>query len=453
MSGSRSASRATVFAQGALKKRLVSRQQAEECLAIARKLKQRGKALAIETIFVRKGYLTKAEANSLAARLRPKAKATAATAPAGGLALADEPEVCRSCGKDPGDGDDCFRCGADLETGQPGPRATLCDGCGQVVLRTTALCPRCARPIARRPERGGRPNVLLERLILLTTLCGVAYFLVYLTFFKPPAPELELTDDVAPVEFARRALAKGDRARAVRALEDGLTALGDDPPSDEALDLLRALTLVAEPARAREAARRALAIGPDPAVHLRLARLNLDAGDAEAAQRELDAVPTRARDDEHHRLRAEAEQALGGDWLEALLQVEEPTPTEARRLAGALLERGRAHAKAGRTPQAKADLERACALAPKSAATHLALGMVLLEAGEPEPAAAALRHAVERDGRAATPHLALALALERTGDLAGAKTHYRKFVERAKAEGGQAARIRRVEARLKALSR
>ena len=105
MSRRKNADRASVFAQGALKKGWVTRSQAQECVAIARKLERRGKPLSIEEVFVRKGYLTKADAHSLAKRIRPaksaakeKVKLGAPRPAAQPLALAEEEETCPNCG-------------------------------------------------------------------------------------------------------------------------------------------------------------------------------------------------------------------------------------------------------------------------------------------------------------------------------------------------------------------
>ena len=65
MSRRRVADRASTFAQGALQKGLVTRAQAEECVAVARKMARRGKTIAIEEVFVRKGYLSKTNAHGI----------------------------------------------------------------------------------------------------------------------------------------------------------------------------------------------------------------------------------------------------------------------------------------------------------------------------------------------------------------------------------------------------
>jgi tetratricopeptide (TPR) repeat protein len=443
--------RARVFAQGALKKRLCTRAQAEECLAIAKKLKKRGKVLAIENIFVRKGYLSRTEAASIAKRLKKKGAQPA-------LALVEEdPKVteCPNCARAPGSGPDCFRCGADLVTGGPGPRATSCGSCGKIVLKGTALCPGCARPVARPGLRsstqsgGGR---VVGRLITLGTLAGMGYF-IHHHATATPAPIEAPTDaqsrEVHPaLGQARVALRRGARGEALKALEQ---ALEEDLAPPIRRDVLRAIAEVAPPKRALEAARLALKESEEPALRLVLARLALQEGKHSAASDELEKIPAALRGADAWRLIAAVEKDAGRDWLEAMLHVEALTPAERRSVALGLMERGRGHQKNQRTREALRDLRRARKVDGSLAAAHFALGLYLLELEQDDQALTALRAAVQADPAAAVPYLALGMVLERQGKTSAAVASYREFVRQAKGQSGHEARVAHATRRLEAL--
>ena len=89
---------------------------------------------------------------------------------------------------------------------------------------------------------------------------------------------------------------------------------------------------MAEPSRAIEAARASLSAdgSGDAAVHVRLAELALRAGKPAAAAAELEKVGTDSRDDAYWRLAMGAHRDAGEPWLDACLQLVEPTPEEAR---------------------------------------------------------------------------------------------------------------------------
>lgn len=467
MSRAKATDRASVFVRGALKKQLITRRQAEECLGIARKMQRRGRDIAIEDVFVRKGYLSKAEARSIAKRLRP-AHEPAAAPKSTALALVEEEDTsCPNCGKNPGHGDDCFRCGTDLETGGPGPRATLCDACGRVVLRGTAICPQCAQPIgrrSRRPERRGR-SVVLDRLILFATVLGMGYFLVYRSLIAPPAqpveppPDAAVKSDASPLVQAQQALEKGQREQAVGILEKALNALdeNDDATRGQRLALQRALALTAPPRLARRAAKAVLSQGDDPLVRLQLARLAMRANKPQEAVEQLKQVGAKARDDVYWRLRARAERAgdggKAGAWVTSLGNVETLTPPERRRLAVELSLRGRELLSQGHLKQAELDLRRACQLRPGLQSARVSLGMLLLRQKKPGEARRAFEAAIRSDPRHAAPYLGLGMALEQLSEGKRAIELYKEFVRIARAEQGQEARIKQVEARIRKLSR
>ncbi|MGE0709191.1 MAG: tetratricopeptide repeat protein [Planctomycetota bacterium] len=455
--------REAVFAQAALKKGLVSREQAQECLSIARQLQQRGKPVAIEAVFVRKGYLRKAEASALLKKIRPSGGAEAAPK----LALRDErPKQrgarCPSCKKDPGEDEDCYHCGADLATGGPGPRATVCESCSGVVLRGSAICFHCGQTISRRRRRregrsaGGK---LVDRLILLVTVVGMGYFLVYKNLTaapkqsatpEAPAPDGQSTEQV--LDEASKLAAAGKRDDAVKLLDDRLAALGESgPEADEKLRLQRALALIAPLERARRAANAVLARGDDLRILRRLARLAWEAGDAARTRDELKRIGSKTRTDDDWRLLARAEVELKGDWATPLAEVEQLQPAEAKQLALALWERGRAELAAGRLEPATKALERAAALAPRVAGLRASLGTARLRAGAHADARAAFQEAIKLDPRPASPYLGLGLALEGLNERKLAKKALEEFCRLARAEGGQAARVAEVEAKLKTL--
>lgn len=448
-----SGDRALVFAKAALSKKLVTPDQARECVHIARKLKKAKKPLPIETVFVRKGYLRKAEAAALVKRIRPKGAQPA-------LALVPEaPRArsrCGSCERDPGEEDDCYHCGADRETGGPGPRATVCESCSGVVLQGSAICFHCGQTMRshRRRQSGGRSTVL-DRLIVLLTVLGVGYFLVYRNLIapapQPPAPALTAapSDDPAVKAALSKAgeLAKAkDRPQAVAVLE---AALAKAATGDQAR-LQRALALVAEGDAAAKAAQAALAIGEDPLLRRRLAELAWAKGDAQEIKSQLAKVPAPAREDSDWRLLAAAERKLGGDWATALLKVKSPLASEKKPLATALWQRGLEHLGVKRVEQAVADLERAVDLDPKRSTLHASLGAAYLEAKKPAEARGAYQAAIRVEPRP-THYLGLALALEGLNERVAAIQSYESFLQITKDIAAHEASRKKVRARLERL--
>ncbi len=87
--------------------------------------------------------------------------------------------------------------------------------------------------------------------------------------------------------------------------------------------------------------------------------------------------------------------------------------------------------RAGRLPEAVAELEAAAALDPDNARTKSDLGFVYLYAGRTEDAVRQQRAALASDPRLAQAHYGLGLALEKSGDGAGAR---RELAEYARLE-------------------
>lgn len=449
-----SGDRAMVFAQAALSKKLVTREQAQECVRIARKLKKANKALPIETVFVRKGYLRKAEAAALVKRIRPKgSQPTLALVP-------EEPRGrnrCGSCDRDPGDEDDCYHCGADLETGGPGPRATICESCSGVVLRGSAICFHCGQTMRSRGRRrsSGRGSGFLDRLIVLATILGVGYFLIYRNLVAPPAPPpaAELPSQPSQDPAVESAITKagslvkdGDRAGAAKVLE---AALAEAAPGDQAR-LQRALALVADGEAAAKAARAALAAGEDPLLRRRLAKLAWDRGETKVAKGQVSKIPEEARLDADWRLLAAAERKLEGDWATPLLRIKKPLAGEKAPLAAALWRRGLEHLGVKRTEQALVDLERAVELDPKRSTLHASLGAAYLQAGKAAEAKTAYQAAIRTEPRP-THYLGLALAQEGLNERKAAIRSYESYLQITKGRAEDAAQQKKVRARLERL--
>lgn len=448
-----SGDRALVFAQAALSKRLVTRQQAEECVKIARKLKKANKPLPIEQVFVRKGYLRKAEAAAIVKRIRPKG----APQP---LALVPEQkprgrERCGSCGKDPGDEADCYHCGADRETGGPGPRATVCESCSGVVLRGSAICFHCGQTMrsrGRRRAKGG--SGALDRLIVLATILGVGYFLIYRNLVAPPSapaaealPAAPSQDPALEAALAKAAeLAEEDRAGAAAVLQE---ALGKAAPGDQAR-VQRALAFVAEGPSAQKAAEAALSAGEDPLLRRRLAELAWGREELKATKAQVLEIPAELRGDRDWRLLAAAERALGGDWTPALLQIRKPTASERAPLAAALWQRGLEHLGVKRLEQATHDLERAVELDPKRSTLHASLGAAYLQGGKHAEAKTAYQAAIRTEPRP-THYIGLALAQEGLNERAAAIRSYESFLQITQGVPEHAAQQKKVRARLERL--
>ena len=447
------ADRATVFARAALQKGLVSKAQARECLAISRKLAARGKGLPIETVFVRKGYLRKAEAAALLKRMRPKRRGPSLEL------LPDEPLAarCPSCERDPGPGAECAHCGADLASGGPGPDAEMCQACSGIVLASSAICLHCGATLRRRRRRPrGRGSGLADKLVLAATLVGMGYFLVYRNLIAaptpPPAPAAAERGAARALEEAVELAEGGKPEAALARLEQALAGLGARAETrPERLRLLRGVALLAPGPRAREAAAEVLGEAEDARLRRRLARLALEEGEPQQARRELKRIAPEARQDPDWRLLARVERQLEGDWVGALSEVSRLEGGEAQQLARGLWERGRAALAAGRLGPARKDLERAASLAPREAALRVTLGALHLRGGRAADARRAYQEAIKLDPRPAASYLGLALALEGLHEGAKAAAAYEEFLRLAAGEGGHDARIERARARLKAL--
>ena len=449
-----------VFAQAALKKGLVSRDQARECLKIARGLAAKNKPVAIELVFVRKGYLRQAEATGLAKRIVPKGQAPLALAPAPSRARAAR---CPSCKRNPGDEADCYHCGADLESGGPGPRGTICESCAGIVLKGSAICFHCGETM-RAPRRrvAGRDRSWLDRLVVLATVLGVGYFLVYRGLVAPPpGPEADPApaaspDSDPPTELALREAAELVRAakpaEAVTRLTEALSAAS---PAGQ-VRLQRALALVADGEPASQAARAALAAGEDPLLRRRLAALAWARGEVSAAKAELEQIPETSRADEDWRLLAAVERKAAGKgdraWEAALLRIKSPLPGEKVPLASALWRRGLEHLAVERLDQAQADLERAVDLDPERAALHRSLGALYLKRGKPAEARASYQLALNREPNGPPAvQLGLALALEALNERVAARRFLEDYLTRAAAAGEPAERVAAAKARLERL--
>ena len=448
-----SGDRALVFAQAALSKKLVSREQAQECVRIARKLKKANKPLPIETVFVRKGYLRKAEAAALVKRIRPKG-----AQPALDL-LPERPRGqsrCGSCERDPGQEDDCYHCGALQETGGPGPRATVCESCSGVVLQGSAICFHCGQTMrSRARRRSAKGSGALDRLIVLATILGVGYFLIYRNLVAPPPPAQAATAPTAPTQDPALAAALQEAAQLAKAQDrPGATkvleaALAKASPADQPR-VQRALALVAEGEGAAKAARAALSAGEDPLLRRRLAKLAWDRDDAQAAKAQLAKIPDERRLDADWRLLAAVERKLEGDWATPLLQLQEPLASEKAPLAAALWRRGLEHLGVKRIDQALADLERAVELDPQRSTLHASLGAAYLEAGQAAEAKTAYQAAIRNEPRP-THYLGLALAQEGLNERRAAIRSYESFLQITQGVAAHAAIQNKVRARLERL--
>lgn len=428
------------FAREALKRGLVNREQAEECVGAARALARQGKKVGVEEVFVRKGYLTRAQARGLAA-------AAAKLAPP--LELVEEAERCPACGGDPGVGDDCRHCGADLETGAPGAGSVLCGACGQVLRKGRALCTRCAAPVhaPRRTARGLDVGDLLGKLALLLAVGGGVYFLIVRPLRAPPAPPAAEEEQPA-VAAAAALLEQGDvagaRAALDRAAQDG------GPAGDAAARALAYLERAhGRPDRAAAVTRRALARVDDPALRLYLVGLALDAGRLPEARSELQRVPEARRDDAWRRLDARRRIAAKEDPTPALAALEAPTAEEKTSLARRLAEK--ALALAPKDPAgATALAAKARNADPADGPTRLRCALVLLAQGKAAFAQPDIDAAVAALPEDPAAHLARGLVLEASGDRGGAAAAYREYLRLAPADD---ARRSKVEAKAEALER
>lgn len=130
--------------------------------------------------------------------------------------------------------------------------------------------------------------------------------------------------------------------------------------------------------------------------------------------------------DLHENYRILADHAVSrGDILaleeEAARAVLAQPDADPRAVPYAWLISGLAQARAGRTAEAVADLQRLIALAPEFAYARHQLGVVLLDGGDPAAAIAALQEAVRLEPAAPTARKDLALARKAAGDVAGAR--------------------------------
>lgn len=249
---------------------------------------------------------------------------------------------------------------------------------------------------------------------------------------------------------ALRAIARARLGDEARAREDLTAALGAPAPGSPlvALDRARAALELGDPRRALEDLERALAAAPRwPPPSLEKARALAAADDLDASLRQWEAARTlapreprawtgtaeallrrrragdveRARDALEHAVALEArsphalvlrgavEQAAGElaaaePFLDRACELEPPSPEAVR-------ERGRLRWRRGDARGARADLERAAGLAPRDAASHAALALVLGPA--PASGAAAGDPGPVVDGDGALAHWAAALEAPR----------------------------------------
>jgi tetratricopeptide (TPR) repeat protein len=454
-------SRELAFARIVLARKLTTKDHAEECVKIARDLAKRGKHLAIEDIFQRKGYLRRPEIQAVLRALESKnpdgkkPEKALELAPNVGATphMEDTRKKCPNCDKDPGHAFDfCPRCGADLETGGPGPQATICGSCSRVVKKDAAVCPRCASPLTRGRGQRARDGGWLDRAVFLLAAAACFYVLVYRHVIAP-APLEEAAapaEDATPADVVQQALARGDLDGAARALEEAARAPGHDPNLDFAYVI--ACRKAGKTEAARTAAFKLVSEHPkDQKAALLLAQCVLDAHDADGAARVLDQVPDAARDDDYLRVSLRLADSRGDEKSAfALLEkIQARTPAETRRLAEAALGRGNAALDAENLEVARKEFEAAIALAPTYAPARQRLGILYLKQRRFGEARAQFERALESGDPA--PALGLAMVLDQSGDKAGAIKAYRAFLEKVAKDARFAKEAATVAARIKAL--
>jgi Flp pilus assembly protein TadD len=431
-----------------LSKRLATREHVEECLKAARDLAKRGKPLAIEEIFVRKGYLSRPDAQALAR------KASAAAPAPDRLELVPEKKGrrCPGCDKDPGHAlDYCPRCGADLETGGPGPDSTICASCSRVVKKGSTVCPRCARPIERTSGRPRSDVAWLDRLVVLAVLGACFYFLVYRHVIAPPPANL--ADDDAgktPAERVQGALARGDLDAASHALEDACATPDHDPGLDAACVL--ACLRAGRGDAAKAALLAARKTQPD-SVDLMLLAVEVSAtlGDADGAKKALALVPDAARDDRWQRARARAARAARepDEETAALGAIKARTPEENDRRDAVALYAAQKKIEAGDLDGARAALEKLVAGSPGWEPARVKLGVLFLKAGKPSEAAVQLERACQIAPRDPAAQLGRGIAYDRLRNFPEAVSAYKTYLGLAGPE--DATEVKTIQARVAAL--
>ncbi|MEZ0228732.1 MAG: zinc ribbon domain-containing protein, partial [Planctomycetota bacterium] len=363
---------------------------------------------------------------------------------------------CPSCDKDPGRAEDyCPRCGADLETGGPGPDATMCSSCSRVVKKGAAVCPRCALPIER--SRIGHRETgsgWLDRLIVLGAVTGCFYFLVYRHVIAPVGPAAAVEPDApTPGERVHDALAKGDAEAVAKALGDAVKEDGHDPALEPAYAL--ALLRAGKKEDARGAIFDARQKRPDDVDLILVAsEIAVAASDLDAARRVLGLVPQDKHDDRYHREQARiAEAAKDGVELEkAIKAIQSPLATETHRLAELHLERGLHHAEEKRYDAARDELEQAVVLGKRWALAHEKLGVVFLELRKWDAAEIQFGRALELEPEKPDLWLGIALARDRRHDTVRALDDYRAFLRKA-TDPRYEAQVKAVNARIAVLDK
>lgn len=158
----------------------------------------------------------------------------------------------------------------------------------------------------------------------------------------------------------------------------------------------------------------------------------------------------------HLARRVNADLLRDGGELEAALAAYDDLLGEAPSDADALVGRGVTLLVAGRTADARRDLERAVAVAPRSPQARFALGAALVELGEDERAADELAHAARlaaEAGRAyPEAHYLRAGALQRLGRRKEAIDAYRQFLREADEDATLADAVADARTQLAALS-
>jgi tetratricopeptide (TPR) repeat protein len=181
-------------------------------------------------------------------------------------------------------------------------------------------------------------------------------------------------------------------------------------------------------ARAIEAYERAVAVQEDALTLYGLGAALMEAGRARDAIRPLERarvknpalLPAYPLLVEAYRRGGEPER--GDEIAKSMAEVVKHAEAAERAQRGLLLNR------AGKLPEAVAQLESAAALDPASARIRSDLGFVYLYAGRLEDAVRAQRAAIEREPRLAQAHYGLGLALQKAGDGQGASRELAEYV-------------------------
>jgi tetratricopeptide (TPR) repeat protein len=454
--------RAIAFARMALDRKLVTKEYAEECVKIARDALARRKTLAIDEIFVRKGYLRRPEAQAVLRALNrePRLDPDPEGGDVSGRGALKRRRICRNCERDAGQlPGECERCGTDLATGGPGPHATICTTCSLVVKRGAAVCPRCATSLARDHHRKfdrkttNTAGAWVDRVILVLALVGGVYFLAFRGSSAPPPEQPPEPKAPSALKTAEDAVAKGQQDMALHALEAAAQEPDHSPDLDVALAL--AYRRAGRTAEARGALAKARQARPqDQALVVLSAALALDANAPEEAEKLLAPVPPAAQGDDFFRAEAglaDAQKDESGA-LAALEKLKVRTPAEGRRLAQAALSLGDTAFDADRLDVAFQQCESAVALAPDYVPAHERRGLVLLKLGKAPAARQSFERAVDLAPREAAPKLGLAIACDAAGDRPAAVKAFKEFLAIAGNDPRLDQEVARVKKRLSAIA-